>query len=139
MSIQLTIDVPDDTYQIAQHIARSTGQSVEDIVSHLLGYSLPFVPRINPKQSWSDLTDAEVIALTELQMTAEADVRHSELLEKQNAEALTVDERFELQRLDQLYRIGLVYKAQALAEAVRRGLRETLIEPDTMYRVPTSS
>jgi hypothetical protein len=57
-------------------------------------------------------------------MQPEQDRRLSTLL-RQGQEGLT--ERQELQALMRVYEIGMIYKAQALAEAVRRGLREPLI------------
>jgi hypothetical protein len=50
------------------------------------------------------------------------------LLQKQPAQKLSVPERTELVALMQVYQEGLWRKAQALHEAVRRGLR-TPLEP----------
>jgi uncharacterized protein YnzC (UPF0291/DUF896 family) len=52
------------------------------------------------------------------------DRRLSELLDRQQASALTADERAELHTLMQTYQEGQLRKAQALREAVGRGLRE---------------
>lgn len=54
--------------------------------------------------------------------------RFSLLLERQQAGELSDAERSELLALMQLYQEGLLRKAQALHEAVRRGLRK-LLEP----------
>ena len=72
------------------------------------------------------LTDAELLALTDLQLPAAQEQRLSTLLDRQHADAITEQERAELVALFQLYQEGLLRKAQALAEAVRRGLREPL-------------
>ena len=72
------------------------------------------------------LTDAELLALTDLQLPAAQEQRLSTLLDRQQADAITEQERAELVALFQLYQEGLLRKAQALAEAVRRGLREPL-------------
>jgi hypothetical protein len=77
-------------------------------------------------ESVSDLTDEEIVALTELQMEPRQDVRLSELLdlldatlrERQQAGNLTESERPELQSLMQIYQEGMVRKAAAQAEAV---------------------
>jgi hypothetical protein len=45
------------------------------------------------------------------------------LLERQQAAALSTDERTELRGLMQTYQESLLRKARALREAVRRGLR----------------
>ncbi len=50
----------------------------------------------------------------------------STFLNKQQAGQLTEDERTELMAPMQVYQQGLLRKAQALSEAVRRGLREPL-------------
>jgi hypothetical protein len=54
------------------------------------------------------------------------DRRLSALLQKQQAQALSDPERAELLALMQVYQEGLLRKAQALREAVRRGLRMPL-------------
>ena len=60
------------------------------------------------------------------QMPAAEDRRLSELLDRQQAASLSGEERAELRALMQTYQEGLVRKARALREAVRRGLREPL-------------
>ena len=72
------------------------------------------------------LSDAEVLALTDLQLPAAQDQRLSALLDRQQVGALTEQERAELAALFHRYQEGLLRKAQALAEAVRRGLRGPL-------------
>jgi len=52
--------------------------------------------------------------------------RLGRLLNRQQAGKLTEEERYELTALMQVYHECLVRKAQALGEAVRRGLREPL-------------
>ena len=74
----------------------------------------------------SELSDAEVLALSQLEMDRAQDRRLSELLGHQQAGTLTDTEDRELRALMQVYSGGLVRKAQALQEAVRRGLREPL-------------
>jgi len=84
---------------------------------------------IQRAQRWADLdalTDAQVLALTHLQMDPAKDARLSVLLEQQQAASLTPVERAELDELMFHYEIGLLRKAEALAEAVRRELREPL-------------
>jgi hypothetical protein len=74
----------------------------------------------------SELTDEEVLALSELQMEAAQDERSSLLLDKQQAGQLSEAEGLELRGFLHLYQDGLLLKAHALQEAVRRGLREPL-------------
>ncbi len=61
-------------------------------------------------------------------MEPEEDFCVSELLDKQQSGTLTENERYELQTLMQTYQEGLLRKATALSEAVRRGLMEPLSE-----------
>ena len=72
------------------------------------------------------LTDAEVLELSEMQMDARQDRRFSKLLNKQQAGTLSSSEGSELLALIQNYQEKLLRKAQALREAVRRGVREPL-------------
>ncbi|ETW97918.1 MAG: hypothetical protein ETSY2_43670, partial [Candidatus Entotheonella gemina] len=74
----------------------------------------------------SELSDEEVLELSELQLPAKQDRRLSKLLRKQQDRALSVQEHTELSVLMQCYQEGLLRKAQALHEAVQRQLREPL-------------
>ncbi len=59
-------------------------------------------------------------------MEPEQDQRLSDLLDKQQAGILTNNQRLELLTLMQIYQEGLLRKATALSEAVRRRLIEPL-------------
>lgn len=72
------------------------------------------------------LSDEEVLRLSNLIMNDEQDERLGYLHSKRKAEGLSQPEETELSELMQIYYIGLLHKAQGLAEAVRRGLREPL-------------
>ncbi len=61
-----------------------------------------------------------------MELPPEEDRRLSDLLYKQQAGQLEPKEREELSQLMQLYQEGLLRKAQALSEAVKRGLRKPL-------------
>jgi len=63
---------------------------------------------------------------TKTPIQVEDDRRLTELLQRQQAETLLVQEQAELASLMQVYQEGLVRKAEALREAVRRGLRGCL-------------
>jgi hypothetical protein len=56
-------------------------------------------------------------------MASQQSQRLSELLDRQQAGKLTLDEQPELWVLMRVYERGQLHKAEALAEAVRRGLR----------------
>lgn len=54
------------------------------------------------------------------------DVRLSELLDRQQAGLMSFEDHLELNSLMQIYQEGLLRKAPALSEAVRRGLIASL-------------
>jgi hypothetical protein len=127
MSTQVTIDLPDEIYRRAEQLAGLTQRNVSDVLADTLELSLPtWNEPSEPLRPVTELPDEEVLALTELQMERAQDERFSLLLDKQQAGELSEAERPELLALLQLYQEGLLLKAQALQEAVRRGLREPL-------------
>jgi hypothetical protein len=74
----------------------------------------------------SILSDEQVLELTELQMEPNQDKRLSVLLDRQQAGLVVGEERSELDELMQVYREGLLRKATALSEAVKRKLIDPL-------------
>ena len=75
------------------------------------------------ERSVSSLSDEDVLALSKAQMRPAQGRRLSELLEKQRESELTESERSELLALMQVYNQLWIRQSEALAEAVRRGLR----------------
>ena len=68
------------------------------------------------------LSDAQILELTHLEMADEEQNRLSELLARQREASLSPDEASELSKLMNVYRRGLVRKAEAHKVAVERGL-----------------
>ena len=127
MSTQVLVTLPDETYRRADHLAQLTGRATPDLLADTIVLSLPpFNPQPLKSGPLSALDDDEVLALTTQRMKPVQDRRLSLLLNKQQAGSLTEVERSELFTLMQVYQEGLLRKAQALREAVRRGLRESL-------------
>jgi hypothetical protein len=127
MSTQVTITLPDDVYQRAKNFARLANRDIGSVLADTIQSSIPTVREDSINlTSVSDLTDEQVMALTELQMEPHQDLRLSELLDRQQAGIITVDERTELQNLMQIYQEGMVRKSSALVEAVQRGLTKPL-------------
>ncbi len=127
MTMQVTVALPDELYWQAEQLAQSTGRAVADLLVETIQLSLP--PRNSPAEavaSIAALSDGDVLALADLQLEHEADRRLSALLESQQEGTLSSAERSELLTLMQLYQDGLLRKAGALKEAVRRGLRPAL-------------
>jgi hypothetical protein len=132
MTTQITLTLSDDIYQKAEYFAQLTNRNVADVLAQVIALSFsPLTPNTvstesQERVSVATLSNQEVIALTELQMEPEQDQRLSELLYNQQAGTLTETERSQLWVLMQVYQEKLLLKAQALREAVQRGLREPL-------------
>jgi hypothetical protein len=127
MSAQITFARSDPVYDRARRLSQVTGRSLQDILADTLDLSLPSLS--SPAQiiaPASMLSDQDVLKLADMQLTVSQDQRLSELLGRQQAGLLTDAERAELSGLMQVYQTKLLQKAQALHEAVRRGLREPL-------------
>jgi hypothetical protein len=127
MSTQVIVTLPDEVYQRAERLAQLTSRNVADILADTIVLSLP--PLNLPAKIHkpiTDLSDEDVLTLAELQMHPDQDRKLSLLLDQQQAGGLPDGERVELLALMQLYQEGLLRKAQALHEAVKRGLREPL-------------
>ncbi len=123
MSAQVTVTLPDDTYRRAEYLARMTGRDIADVLADTIGLSLqPLGAQHAADQPVAQLSDADVVAVADSRMDLALDQHMSELLDKQQAGRLADDERPMLLALMQVYQDGLLRKAQALNEAVRRGL-----------------
>jgi hypothetical protein len=72
------------------------------------------------------LSDEEVLALTELQLTDEQQTTLNDLLARNQEGTLDSEGRCQLDDLMYIYEHGLLRKAQALRVAVQRGLRAPL-------------
>jgi cytidylate kinase len=123
MTTQLTINLPDEIYHRVQQLAARSNRDVSDILADTIQW---FLPLLNLQSQFQDpisiLPDEQVLTLTELQMEAEQDQKLSDLLDRQQAGVLTEIEQLELQALMQVYQVGLLRKATALSEAVKRKL-----------------
>ncbi|MEA5599930.1 hypothetical protein [Nostoc sp. UHCC 0252] len=127
MSTQIIITLPDDIYQRVERFARLANRDVASILVDTIQLSIPPVSGdISDLEPVSVLSDEQVLVLTELQMEPEQDARLSELLDRQQSGTLSEGDRSELQTLMQVYQEGLLRKATALSEAVKRGLIEPL-------------
>ena len=127
MSAQVTLTLPDDVMKRAELLAQHTGRPVADLLAQAIELSLrPLGPPSADERPVTAWPDEEVLAVADLQMPARDDRRLSDLLEHQQAGRLSAAEGTELAALMQVYQEGLLRKAQALREAVRRGLRGPL-------------
>lgn len=129
MSRRVIITLPNEVYRRAECLAQLTSRAVAEILVDTITLSLPSLSLQSTSiRDIRKLSDEEVLSLTELQMEPDQDRKLSVLLQKQQAGELSDRERSELWTLMQIYQERLLRKAQALREAVRRGLR-ALLEP----------
>jgi predicted DNA-binding protein len=121
MTAQITLNLPDEVYHQAELLAQQRHRSVSEILVETLEIFL--LPTSKPV---SELSDAEVIAQTQLRLQPIQEQRLSELLDRQQSGTIASVERDELQALIHIYETRLLRQAQALNEAVQRGLLEPL-------------
>ena len=121
MTAQITLNLPDEVYHQAELLAQQRHRTVSEILVETLEKFL--LPTAKPV---SALSDAEVISQTQLRLQPVQEQRLSELLDRQQSGTIASVELAELQALIHIYETRLLRQAQALNEAVRRGLLEPL-------------
>ena len=121
MTAQITLNLPDEVYHQAELLAQQRHRTVSEILVETLEKFL--LPTAKPV---SALSDSEVISQTQLRLQPLQEQRLSELLDRQQSGTIAFLERDELQALIHIYETRLLRQAQALNEAVRRGLIEPL-------------
>jgi hypothetical protein len=122
MSTDITVSLPDALCQKAKLWAQQVGRSLPDFLAEAIESSLMPLGNLPPAvETWSN---DEVLAAADAFLSPDDDRRLSELLAMQRERAISDNESIELTRLMQLYQQGMVRKAAAIEEAVRRGLRE---------------
>ena len=127
MSTRVVLSLPDDLYRRAEGLARLTSREVADVLADAIALSLPsFVEHSGAPRPPTELSDQQILKLANDQLDPGQDRRFSVLLDRQRDGILTAEERAELSALMQTYQERLLRKAQALNEAVRRGLRQPL-------------
>ena len=114
MDQNVTLTLPQDLLSAAEQQARRDARPVEAVLLDWLsqGADLPV----------ASLSDARVLELTRLALNDDEQHRLSELLGQQRENSLSADGASELGRLMNIYRHGLVRKAEAHKVAVERGL-----------------
>ncbi len=124
MATEVILSLPDDVYHQAarlaqvmnQDVSHVSAEAIESALSPLGSSAVVFAPV-------GKLPDREVLAAAELRMDEAQGKRLGKLLDRQQARKLSDTERSEIAALMQVYHGNLVRKAQALSEAVRRGLK----------------
>jgi hypothetical protein len=127
MSTQVVVTLPDDLYTQAQHWAALPHRDVPQLLAEALALVLtPIGALPGDAPPIATLSDTEVLALTQVQMPPQQGHRLDHLLAKQGEATLTTQEQAEIFALSQVYQQLWVRQSEALAEAVRRGLRAPL-------------
>jgi len=127
--MEVTLNLPENVYHQAARLAQLLNRDVPHVLADTLTGALASLGTsavdLTPI---AELSDNELLGVAELRISAEPGERLGVLLEHQQSGPLNELERSELAALMQIYHECLVRKAQALREAVRRGLREPLGE-----------
>ena len=119
MGTVVTLELPRDLAERAQQIAEQTRRSVEEVLLDWLGRGATDAPV-------ELLTNEQVLALRDLQMSADEQAELNDLLERQREGDLDTGGRDRLDYLMKTYRRGMILKAQAIKVAVERGLQPPL-------------
>lgn len=121
MSETFVLDLPEPVVESARAIALQSHRRIEDVLFEWIDRAATEVPI-------ELLSDAQVLALCDLEMPEEQQARLHHLLAAQREGGLTAEERGQLESLMGIYRRGMIRKAQALKVAVDRGLKPPLSE-----------
>jgi hypothetical protein len=124
MSTEVTLALPDDLLERVQGWADRSGRPLNEFLIETLELSIsPLGQAPGPSSKW---TDEYVLATADLQLSAQIDLKLSDLLAAQREGQLSAEGQSELRRLMLLYQEHLLRKAIAVREAVKRGLREPM-------------
>ncbi|MBK7897327.1 MAG: hypothetical protein IPJ90_21070 [Anaerolineaceae bacterium] len=128
MSVQVTLSLPNNLFEHARDLGNATKRDTAEVLADALAMMWPTLPESPTANlpALATLSDEDVLALADMKMDETQNNRLSELQSKGKQASLTEVERFELLSLLQIYQLGQLRKSEALAEAVRRGLRKPL-------------
>jgi hypothetical protein len=121
MSQQITIQVSERVIRQAAQVAAQSQRSVEGVLA-------AWLESMTTERPVEELSNEEVLSLTQLRLNDEQEAGLSELLEQNREGMLDADGQRKLDEMMRLYERGLLRKSQALKIAVQRGLREPLQE-----------
>jgi hypothetical protein len=127
---EITINLPEALVESAQRLGKVTARELSEVLVDTLEIILPAFNNLSEISNHGEislLSDAKVIELANLKMDVVQNQRLGELQAKGKNTGLTEAEGYELLVLMSIYQMGQLRKSMALAEAVRRGLREPLL------------
>jgi hypothetical protein len=115
MSQTVTLQLPDELASTAQGIARQTQRPIEAVL-------VEWLDRVAAELPIAQLNDEQLLALTKAEMGNRQQAHLSDLLARNREGTITATEQQQLHDLLQIYRRGLIRKAEAVRVAVERGL-----------------
>jgi hypothetical protein len=125
---EVTLNLPDPLIAHAQKLGLATQRNLDTVLTDtltMLWLTLDEIPGTS-EPSVSELSDNAVLELADSKMNEAQNQRLGNLQTKGKTAGLTDAERYELLALLQIYQLGQLRKSEALAEAIRRRLREPL-------------
>ena len=127
MRSQVTVKLHGELYENAKRWATITRRDLPDTLADVIALVLsPIDLAPGSAKPIAQLSNREVLALSHARLKPVQGRRLSDLLQKQREGVLTGRERRDLAALIQVYNQIWLRQSEALAEAVRRGLREPL-------------
>jgi hypothetical protein len=121
MSEAITLDLPETLVKKVKEIATLNHRGIEEMLIEWIDSAVNDIPV-------DFLPNEQILALCKLQMSTEQQEVFSDLQIRNREEHLNELETSKLNELMQIYRGGLVRKAQAINVAVKRGLMPPLNE-----------
>lgn len=112
----IVLELPEPVARSAREVADRTQKSVEEVLVEWLGKAAAELPV-------DSLSDEHVLALCDIEMELEQQTELSQLLAKSREGTISPAGRQRLDALMQVYRRGLVRKAEAWKVAINRSLK----------------
>ncbi|MAT96753.1 MAG: hypothetical protein CL608_06380 [Anaerolineaceae bacterium] len=128
MSVQVTLSLPNNMVEHAKQLGTATKRNTAEVLADALEMMWPTLSDspTSDLPAVETLSDEDVLMLADMKLDQTQNERLGELQSKGKESTLSEVERFELLSLLQIYQLGQLRKSEALAEAVRRGLRTPL-------------
>jgi hypothetical protein len=125
--VAVTVEVDEAAYERARVLAKYTGKSIEQILADTMN-------RYGHEPSIEQLRDEEVLKIADSRLSQQQQEELDMLLTLGNARKLEPQQKAQLDKLMEVYRLGQVRKALAMKEAVERGLRSQNLNEWTEFK-----
>jgi hypothetical protein len=125
---EVTLNLPEPLIAHAQKLGLATQRNLDTVLTDtlaMLWLTLEEIPGTS-EPPITELSDNAVLELADAKINEVQNQRLGDLQYKGKTAGLTDAERYELLALLQIYQLGQLRKSEALAEAIRRRLREPL-------------